>query len=599
VTIRYVGLGGDDGNSGLTWALRKLTLNGVENTPVAAGDLVYVGPGVYRELLTCDVDGGNLYYTGTVTVTQGSAVVTGSGTTFTGGGVVAGYVFSCTLLANGTDGVTDGTSAFTSAAGNFQASMVGSVIQIDTKNAYYVAGYTSATAITLGDPNTLGWPSAGSGLSYSIMSGEEPYEVASVDSATQLTLTTPWRGITAVGAFFLTWNPITYVGDVTGEHTDGVGGIVRITGSDDDQSTTRNVAIYLPGRSYRTFRGFLMDLCTQAIFSAETNPVGLIVEDCSFRPGGSYCVYINGTGGKNSIRRCVFNGYRYTIIVFSHATGATNTGNIVANCLFHGGATAVLVTRVHTTIKNCTVLHCVTAFRVDWSVTIGQVSVISNCILEDCGTGIAAKVRGEFIENYNSLFGITTLRSLTDAGANSNTYPALFDQTLLVKGYQFPGSIGALSEWSQLARIAGLREAGDDLFGVARPTTASKKSWGAVQLREGERDTATKRTGDASLKLADAGDHQMFIPTDGSEITVSTYTYFEADYTGTKPQLIMRQPGASDQTDTATGAVETWEQLSITLTPNGSPGYVVAILRSNNTQSAGDYATYFDDLDVS
>lgn len=62
MTIRYVGPGGSNGNSGLTWALRKETLNGVEDTPVVAGDVIYVGPGTYREALTCDVTGssGNL-----------------------------------------------------------------------------------------------------------------------------------------------------------------------------------------------------------------------------------------------------------------------------------------------------------------------------------------------------------------------------------------------------------------------------------------------------------------------------------------------------------------------------------------------------------
>ena len=54
----FVGSGGNDGNSGLTWALRKLTLNGAEDVPVIAGDTVIVGAGVYRELLTVDVDGG-------------------------------------------------------------------------------------------------------------------------------------------------------------------------------------------------------------------------------------------------------------------------------------------------------------------------------------------------------------------------------------------------------------------------------------------------------------------------------------------------------------------------------------------------------------
>lgn len=62
MTTYYVGIGGNNANNGTTWALRKLTLNGAEDIPVAAGDTVYVGPGTYRELLTVDVSGsaGNI-----------------------------------------------------------------------------------------------------------------------------------------------------------------------------------------------------------------------------------------------------------------------------------------------------------------------------------------------------------------------------------------------------------------------------------------------------------------------------------------------------------------------------------------------------------
>src|SRR3990172_1122802 len=118
MTTRYVGPGGSDANSGLTWALRKLTLNGVEDTPVVAGDTVYVGPGTYRELLTVDVSG-------------------------------------------------------------------------------------------------------------------------------------------------TTGNPITYIGDYSGVNTDGVGGIVRITGSDNDQTATRANAILVNGFNYRTFSGLALDTTSE------------------------------------------------------------------------------------------------------------------------------------------------------------------------------------------------------------------------------------------------------------------------------------------------------------------------------------------------
>lgn len=80
MTTRYVGIGGNDSNDGLSWANRKLTLNGVEDTPVEAGDVVYIGAGTYRDAMTCDVDG-----------TAGAGVITyigdvdGSHTDGTGG----------------------------------------------------------------------------------------------------------------------------------------------------------------------------------------------------------------------------------------------------------------------------------------------------------------------------------------------------------------------------------------------------------------------------------------------------------------------------------------------------------------------------------
>ena len=86
MSIYYVGIGGNDGSAGTAWSTRKLTLNGAEDIPVAAGDTVYVGAGTYRELLTVDVSGtaGNPItyigdYTGANTDKVGGVIrITGS-----------------------------------------------------------------------------------------------------------------------------------------------------------------------------------------------------------------------------------------------------------------------------------------------------------------------------------------------------------------------------------------------------------------------------------------------------------------------------------------------------------------------------------------
>ena len=87
---KWVGPSAAGNEDGTSWADRYGALNDAEDNPVAAGDIVHVGPGVYRELLTVDVSGGNTYVVGTVSLTNGSKTVTGSGTTFTGN-VFAGY----------------------------------------------------------------------------------------------------------------------------------------------------------------------------------------------------------------------------------------------------------------------------------------------------------------------------------------------------------------------------------------------------------------------------------------------------------------------------------------------------------------------------
>ena len=82
----YVRKTGNDGNAGTSAGAAKLTLNGAEDIPLVAGDVVVVGSGVYRESLTVDVSGsaGNPItyigdYTGALTGdAKGVVRITGS-----------------------------------------------------------------------------------------------------------------------------------------------------------------------------------------------------------------------------------------------------------------------------------------------------------------------------------------------------------------------------------------------------------------------------------------------------------------------------------------------------------------------------------------
>jgi hypothetical protein len=454
MTTRYVGPGGSDANSGLTWALRKLTLNGVEDTPVADTDIVYVGPGVYRESLAVDVSG------------------------------------------------------------------------------------------------TTG---------------------------------------------------ITYIGDVTGEHTDGVGGIVRITGSDNDQTATRASNIAATSRNYRTFRGFVFDTCTSNNISLATACGNWVIEDCFIFGAGSTILNIAGTGTTNTIRRCIIFGRGFGI-QFTHSVVVDTAGHLVENCVLIGPARGIDTARVGgITVKNCTFirddLNCV---RVSTAITVGQTVTVNNCIFFVCGTVLQGTVAGEIVENYNTFYGNGTDRSNTDTGANSIAYTPLFNPPLLLNDFRFPWFLGELSKWSLVARITGTGEATDDFFGLARPATAAKNSWGAIQATGAARETTTVQGGSVSIKLPDAGEQfLMRVPVTAVSTTISLYCYREADYTGTNPQMILRQPGQSDRTTTDAGAASQWNQLSDVFTPAALPPYVDIFVKSNNTAAATNFDCFFDSVSVS
>jgi hypothetical protein len=464
MTVRYVGPGGSDAANGLSWANRKLTLNGMEDSPVAAGDIVYVAPGIYREQLTCDVSG------------------------------------------------TSG-------------------------------------------------------------------------------------------------NPITYVGDVTGQNTDGIGGLVVISGSDNDQTVTRAKGITSSAKNYRTFGNLVVWMTSGANIDVGGG-TDWIIKDCDFQVYSSAGVYNFG----DSLRRLTVERCRFRILsgaagvnVSLITTPAASMDIMIRNCYFDGGSDGTNNTGVFNSgcrdisIRNCVFDGCGRAINGSANPSSGTSGTVYNCILMGAQGGIYQPGGSGFTENFNTFWQNGTARTNCATGANSVAYPPLFQPPLRFSGTQFSQpALGQLSQWSQVKRLAGTSEATDDLFGIARPTTSSKKSWGAIQYQEPIRSTTqTYSSSAASLKLEDAGEVQFYVPVTATSTTISVRAYREANYAGTNPTMIIRQPGQADRTTTDSGSASAWNLLTDTFTPAASPPYVVVCLDSNNTATSGSYSVFWDNLAVS
>jgi len=397
-------------------------------------------------------------------------------------------MFQVTVIASGTDGVTNGTGTFTSATGNFQSSMIGLTIRIGTKGAYTISAVASATSITIVLPGGgAASPSAGSSLAYNV-GPETPYIISSVDSNTQLTLSSAWSGPTLTGLAFTTWKDIRYIADESGVNTDGIGGEVRISGSDNDQTTTRANAIVI-ANSYRTFIGFHLDTTSTNGISI-TSGTNIIVQQCGFQGCGGNDINVNSSAPSAiTIRKCFFIGgssANTNAVLTQNASTVDNTAILLENnlAILASQGNGFMSSRIGgILIRNCTLIGGIDAARVQNALSVGQATTMNNCIIVFISTGLVATTTAEFIEDRNVFYGNTTNRNTVTAGANSVTYPPLLLMPLLTLGLHSTFFAG-LNSLSAVASITGFNPPGDDLYSKTRAATSS---YGDMQYFAGQR----------------------------------------------------------------------------------------------------------------
>jgi hypothetical protein len=396
--------------------------------------------------------------------------------------------------------------------------------------------------------------------------------------------------------------PIIYIGDVTGCYTDGIGGLVRWTGSADDIALTRDHCIEATSKNYRSFRGFMLDMCSSHVLHITTGALFWTIQDCWVACGlldGLYLTCVAADVPGHEIERCWFWG-AYNLNYGIRFSGATQkTDNEVRNCVFMGdpycgvGVLGAGGTDISDCYFQMDTLYSVRATSLPAGYTA---ATAKNCVLVG-GTSFYAATLGFLLEDHNSINSAAGLN--VAAGANSDTAMPLFEMPALEPGYVLPWRPLGATVGHATSAVARALFGTMDIYGVTRTATAAKNSRGPTAHRFIARDVTTVRTvGGASLKLPDCGRHQMWIPITAVSTTITVYVYREANYAGTNPQMIIKQPGQADLTITDAGPAGTWNALTHTWVPAAVPTYVVVELVSGNTAVAGNYAVYFDDLGV-
>lgn len=337
MATRYCGPGGNDANDGLSYAQRKLTLNGLEDSPVQAGDVCYIAPGTYRETLTCDVNG-----------------------------------------------------------------------------------------------------SAGS--------------------------------------------PITYIGDYTGANTDGVGGVVRITGSDDDRSVVRSYGVEARNRAYRNFVQFLITECTYGVHVRNTSFISVI--GCLITHNSSGIFSQTEQHNNLLVERCALLSYGVGANPVNLTQNSASVGgDQFLNTIFLAGhnSNLLLLTRSGSAlVKNCLFVNGLTAFQNDLATGFGTSYVYNNLFI-GCASGVVASALGDVVEDYNNFVRVATPRSNIAVGANSLDYVTSLDARWFFEAVNGGSMVTPfdLASYSQLVNVAGTSPTTTDLRGTS--VIGAQREWGPLE----------------------------------------------------------------------------------------------------------------------
>lgn len=428
---------------------------------------------------------------------------------------------------------------------------------------------------------------------------------------------------------------ISFIGDVTGRYT-GDAGLVIISAFDDGNSApARASCLDWNGKEFIVWTGVVFNGGSSSVIISNNGNVaheGDVLQDCAVL-GYDYntsavTIYLNTATTPDTagftIRRCALAG----CVTFSHNNNTVAEQNMKAaieNCICFGdgrnGANNIAIRWFHSaagtygvgglTVRSCTITGAGVGVQAYNTNSTTYPVTVQNCLIARLSSYAIARyagTAGSIVSDYNRFLhiGASAIVSGLSLGANDEAagdfgmHGGIADWPL----YRFWGW-SPFAPWEPIAMsgytspLIGVADSStapsDDAYGNPRPMGRNTDDIGAVEARNRPvQETTTVRTGTYAMRFDGAGWHDLFVPVNAEETTISVYARKDSNYTGDAPLLeVYNIPGVADQSDAMAGAADTWEELSCTFTPTAA-GMVRVRMRSRDTSATGE--AFFDDL---
>jgi len=419
-------------------------------------------------------------------------------------------------------------------------------------------------------------------------------------------------------------------GDVDGAMTGDAGEVIWTAYTTNDTTTpSATILLNLAGRDFLTFEKLTMIGAPGNVTingSTTTNATNITFTDCTIITSTqNTSALVTYTGLANVQANWLFNrccfltqvGNAVTIILPTSASADYDANIVFRSCFFLllSGTAISVATSGAAAFKpgGVVALNCTSHAANFMVATTGNVATsipcqVKNClILSGSSVALSANSTGQIVEDYNRIQGASA-RSNVAVGTHSisdTSIAPLYElgQALMVGRSPRPFlSPMAGSPLLGFGNDSSPTPPTVDLLNRPRPAGGGSllPAVGAFERHDTAiREVTTVRTGTTALVIVGPGDHQFDVAVDAVSTVIACWMRFDTNHgTTTRPQVVITngtECGVADQTITATGAVDTWVQVSATIVPT-SAGVVTVRVVARPTAATGKL--FVDDVTV-